>query len=230
VPHPSSPQSQSKASALQMPTTWSLPTQPGSDHPIGWPTINTSTIFGISAAIAGNVLISLALNTQKLAHKRVETAKKLRERGLQTSGSGHAHVNGNRTRPNRASVELDEEERIEDPTNDVFVATAVGPPGKPFASETEPLLGGPNSPRYNAGSRPHPPHRERRTSLREGNLSPVDVANETNVFSELTMTRYPKFSGKRRGSALGGDNGKESDYLKSKLWYALLWTPAFSSF
>ncbi|KAF8803680.1 DUF803-domain-containing protein [Phlegmacium glaucopus] len=42
----------------------------------GLPTMTTQTFIGISVAITGNILISLALNLQKLAHKRVETRKK----------------------------------------------------------------------------------------------------------------------------------------------------------
>jgi hypothetical protein len=39
------------------------------------PRITTRTFIGIVVAISGNVLISLALNLQKLAHKRVEERK-----------------------------------------------------------------------------------------------------------------------------------------------------------
>lgn len=38
----------------------------------GFPNLSGSTVAGISAAIAGNMLISLALNLQKLAHRRLE--------------------------------------------------------------------------------------------------------------------------------------------------------------
>ncbi|EIM88129.1 DUF803-domain-containing protein [Stereum hirsutum FP-91666 SS1] len=38
----------------------------------GFPNLSRSTVAGISAAIAGNMLISLALNLQKLAHRRLE--------------------------------------------------------------------------------------------------------------------------------------------------------------
>jgi hypothetical protein len=238
VPRPSlvrTPSSPSKAPALQMLTTWFLYNQPGSGQRIGWPIINTSTIVGISVAIAGNVLISLALNTQKLAHKRVEKANLQKFRELQTAnGTGHAHLNGNRPWPNRASVELDEDDRIpeEDPSDDVFGATTVGSPGESFALETEPLIGGLISSSYGAVSGPQPvcaqrAQRERRNSIREGAQSPVDFVNETSIFSDLARARHPKFVGKQRGNALGGDNGKEIDYLKSKLWYVLLWTLAF---
>lgn len=39
------------------------------------PKISTRTFIGILFAVSGNILISLALNLQKLAHKRVEKSK-----------------------------------------------------------------------------------------------------------------------------------------------------------
>jgi hypothetical protein len=39
------------------------------------PELSTATAIGITVAIAGNILISLALNLQKLAHRRVERAR-----------------------------------------------------------------------------------------------------------------------------------------------------------
>ncbi|KAF9469043.1 magnesium transporter NIPA-domain-containing protein [Collybia nuda] len=43
------------------------------------PRLTTATFIGIMIAITGNILISLALNLQKLAHKRVETRKRQNE-------------------------------------------------------------------------------------------------------------------------------------------------------
>ena len=39
------------------------------------PQVTTRTFIGIVVAVSGNVLISLALNLQKLAHKRVQERK-----------------------------------------------------------------------------------------------------------------------------------------------------------
>jgi len=41
----------------------------------GLPKLTVRTLVGIIIAVTGNVLISLALNLQKLAHRRVEEAK-----------------------------------------------------------------------------------------------------------------------------------------------------------
>lgn len=39
------------------------------------PKLNLRTAIGILIAVTGNILISLALNLQKLAHRRMEEAK-----------------------------------------------------------------------------------------------------------------------------------------------------------
>ncbi|KAJ7283838.1 magnesium transporter NIPA-domain-containing protein [Mycena rebaudengoi] len=50
------------------------------------PELTTGTVIGITVAITGNVLISLALNLQKLAHKRGEA-----ERLIEPAGSSSLH-------------------------------------------------------------------------------------------------------------------------------------------
>lgn len=50
----------------------SWPTLPQHVDQIQFPNITRATLAGITVAIAGNVLISLALNCQKLAHRRLE--------------------------------------------------------------------------------------------------------------------------------------------------------------
>ncbi|KAF4602260.1 hypothetical protein EYR40_005465 [Pleurotus pulmonarius] len=55
------------------------------------PKVSTATFIGITVAIAGNVLISLALNLQKLAHRRLEEDKAGRSEEL--SVRRHSHNN-----------------------------------------------------------------------------------------------------------------------------------------
>ncbi|KAI9447785.1 DUF803-domain-containing protein [Lactarius indigo] len=50
---------------------------------IEFPSVSRATVIGISVAVAGNVLISLALNLQKLAHARLEKARAERDHGLE---------------------------------------------------------------------------------------------------------------------------------------------------
>lgn len=56
---------------------------PGEDTPE-----RTASFIGIVVAISGNIIISLALNCQKLAHKRIEQAH--RDQRLRPSASGNA--------------------------------------------------------------------------------------------------------------------------------------------
>lgn len=51
-----------------------------------FPHFTTRTLVGIAVAISGNILISLALNLQKLAHKRVEREKAKENSNAATEG------------------------------------------------------------------------------------------------------------------------------------------------
>ncbi|KAH9062200.1 DUF803-domain-containing protein [Lactarius vividus] len=55
----------------------------GGIEDIEFPIVSRATVIGISVAVAGNVLISLALNLQKLAHARLEKARAERGHGLE---------------------------------------------------------------------------------------------------------------------------------------------------
>lgn len=52
---------------------------------------NTQSLIGITVAIGGNILISLALNCQKLAHKRLDLEK---QRRREPSAARHPGVTG----------------------------------------------------------------------------------------------------------------------------------------
>jgi hypothetical protein len=63
----------------------------GVGRDIDLPEITTATGIGITVAISGNILISLALNLQKLAHRRVDLARakaKLSRRQPISNGTG----------------------------------------------------------------------------------------------------------------------------------------------
>ena len=66
-----------------------LPTLPDLPQPdfSRLPSLSRATVAGISVAICGNVLISLALNCQKLAHKRLERERELIGIDLERNGS-----------------------------------------------------------------------------------------------------------------------------------------------
>ena len=53
---------------------WKYPFD-GTEDLFKLPKLDRATVAGISVAIAGNILISLALNCQKLAHRRLEVER-----------------------------------------------------------------------------------------------------------------------------------------------------------
>jgi hypothetical protein len=128
-----------------------------------FPQVKTATVIGITVAIAGNVLISLALNLQKLAHKRLEQANIEKTRiklakgqqkdnrpriGSANGGAGGGHSEG----PSLDETDKDLERTRTDPLeDDVFQA-------KPSLStvETQPLMQFPQTGQsrvnYGAGS------------------------------------------------------------------------------
>lgn len=60
-------------------------------------TESTASLIGIVVAISGNVLISLALNCQKLAHQRLEKERLARLRSLRCKPTGNNHSHEIRT-------------------------------------------------------------------------------------------------------------------------------------
>ncbi|KAK0191244.1 magnesium transporter NIPA-domain-containing protein [Armillaria mellea] len=180
--------------------------------------INTPTVIGISVAIAGNVLISLALNVQKLAHKRLD-AEKLSS--LNDSGRS-----GTRLKPqddvHSSGPSLNE--RDEDQETEVVGVARPDDESDIFRyPETVPLMS-PNG-RTNYGSSPSPrkPHKRsfteflsrprfgRRTQVPIVTI-PVDV-----VVEESASPQQNKFNENGRAEELEQNEG---DYLKSKLWWS----------
>lgn len=83
----------------------------------GLPTMTTQTFIGILVAITGNVLISLALNLQKVAHKRVESLKKALNNGKQprhSENNGYIDVSEGRASEGPSLNEHDEDQELLD--------------------------------------------------------------------------------------------------------------------
>ena len=170
----------------------------------GLPQFSPETIAGISVAITGNILISLALNCQKLAHRRLERDRQLRK----------TQLNGKATEPRHNGVNGSEQDGVlEDGEDDELTPTGlplrnVSPlHEQDEPSESDPLL--PHSPSESTSTRRAPRFRRllpwsRRRDPDEHSdhsLLPVDVEPPLN-------------SRIKRNKA----DGNESDYLKSKLW------------
>jgi hypothetical protein len=203
------------------------------------PEVTTKSVIGITVAICGNVLISLALNFQKLAHKRLdrEKALKARERELQT-----------RTNSAADAADSEEEEssqpttRMADPLPQVNLSASV------VVIETAPLLQHSQSEPSPTGygtSRAHSIKPSKRKVIsrlfpshaREGNTSnlmgvqevaeprnathallPVDGLANSTVDNELGLQNGNTSNGKEDGELMN-EHWNESDYLKSKLWW-----------
>lgn len=210
-----------------------------SDEPgIGLPHLTLQTIIGITVAIAGNVLISLALNLQKLAHIRLEKAQK------QARLERELHVSGDALRSRSPHDQR--------------------PSGDPAAcsheSETQPLIQGSSTSRSRAcygnstspgtrrddsrsrkstssarGRRPGQPSRKpsfvsRYIPFHLGQHGGVNEnVSHTQETLEIPVDVIPaerivatNGNGKRAPPSpeLWEEEGTESDYLRSKIWWS----------
>ncbi|KAF9815533.1 hypothetical protein IEO21_04533 [Rhodonia placenta] len=174
------------------------------------PHISQATFVGILVAISGNVVISLALNCQKLAHKRLERERE-QEQELQSQSPT--------TPGDNDSLATHHAQPIRSPRHTVTIL------------ETEPLLDVPDSPAsstYGTDSPPHTTHARPRKKrhvlsrlfLRKDDDHPYRDADASHLAVthallpvEVVPTRrdVPPKADKRDAS--------EGDYLKSKLWW-----------
>jgi len=187
----------------------------------GLPQFNRATIAGISVAISGNILISLALNCQKLAHRRLE-----KERELNRVGTSNNNQNGIKPslQDNSLQATESEENGALTPTGGILQLYNVSHPretdGSSAAavSETQPLLSPPE--RHDLPVRKRSLFKKIVSWSQRGehvhieptqSLLPVDV-----------ITVRPSNASEEETSSKGGEEDNdvnESDYLKSKLWW-----------
>jgi len=201
------------------------------------PTMTTQTFIGISVAITGNILISLALNLQKLAHKRVEIRKKALNNGKQP---GHSENNDyNDLSENRVSEDpsLDEHDEDRELLNfrreqmDVFSNSP---------SEIQPLIAFPESgstlqhygtdpsPGRSAVTKPSEVQRSTASRLLPTRFLSKKAASGRSIPPDDNMSEEGALQGlptiqKGLKIELEADyqkQGNESDYLKSRLWLA----------
>ncbi|KAK0468054.1 magnesium transporter NIPA-domain-containing protein [Desarmillaria tabescens] len=179
--------------------------------------INTPTVIGISVAIAGNVLISLALNVQKLAHKRLDAEKLSSLNNFGKDGAAKPQDDGHSSGP--SLNERDEDQEAEavgvvrpDDESDIF-----------RYPETVPLMSPNGQTNYGSSPSPRKPHKRsfaeflsrprfgRRPKVPMVEI-PVDVVVEGNASPQQN-----KFNENGRAEELEQNEG---DYLKSKLWWS----------
>ena len=200
-----------------------LPSTAGSVRGIGsiefgFPSISRAMAFGITFAVAGNILISFALNLQKLAHARLEEARAGRGHGLdvmdQEGGANHDVESAGIEVPRESGLppELEREARVWS-GNSSEASLTLG-----SGSETDPLM---------APVAPNAVHIHAVPTY--GALFPN--ADEIHVRRvESSPLRQPSKTAERPGTRAAAEftnrqihheSNNESEYLKSKLWYAL---------
>lgn len=203
-----------------MPSGWLPTTMKNGDSSIDFdfnlPNISRATITGIAVAVSGNILISLALNCQKLAHRRLEAEREAkREAAAKSNGDQHtAHSDisdGSYFPPDRRVNGSETSHR---------------------SSETDPLLGSSTSGLAHTSNGRTEVNRSFFSRLWNGRagraarkadrthvgathiLMPVDVVTVNGTSDSSHNSSHD--------SKPDGDedlhDGNESDYLKSKLW------------
>jgi hypothetical protein len=198
--------------------------------------VTAATVIGIAIAITGNVLISLALNLQKLAHKRVDVDKQARAEERQPTTRQNGVRGGNGEAAGRGGEYLTEDSEDgegpyteEQPEARALVHSPVTRSTSVPILETQPLLSQdinefPRS--YGAGSASsNPPLKPNRTPTlrfasqscfprsRDSAEAPHTLLPVDAILEESASSRAVK------GDLKAEENGSESDYLKSKLWW-----------
>lgn len=185
----------------------------GDGSEIQLPELDKRTVIGISVAIAGNILISLALNLQKLSHKKLAAAH------AELSNPQQERVGTVRLpAPMERVRELSYEDREED-TVEGELDTIRGPRLDSFEPESEPLL-----PRVSThGSTGRTTTKKHASLLRfffpAKGSHPVRQLPATP--RRQTPVRPPLMSRTNSNNTTSSSvvsSGNESDYLKSKLW------------
>lgn len=181
----------------------------------GLPYFDPATIAGISVAIVGNVLISFALNCQKLAHRRLELQRQQEDDSDDWKSRTQRSSNG----ANVLGIITNEDaEDQSTPPDDLIPPTIT-------VSESEPLISqGQTAPAYGSSKLSRttvkPPWYSRISPWRrrgsEDSVQLVDATVAIDVIAVRQNSPRGTASGRNEGSA----QTNESDYLKSKLWYA----------
>ncbi|KAF8165172.1 magnesium transporter NIPA-domain-containing protein [Crassisporium funariophilum] len=197
------------------------------------PKMTTQTFVGIMVAVTGNILISLALNLQKLAHKRVEKLKKAKNQGANRYGStppDHRVSDG----PSLNEYDEDQELHHAGGEPDIFSDSPIAqnpsesqplvafPDSEPLARDygTEPstITPGRQSPKVKRSLASRlVPFRSKKSRSGKKFLLPVDIMSEEAALHGLpTKPRTQRAQGDDDES----EQGNESDYLKTKLWWS----------
>lgn len=193
------------------------------------PKLTTAMIIGIVVAITGNVLISLALNLQKLAHKRIEARTSVHQRPSRENGKTNHGSSFTRSREHRRAAgpsldENDEDDLLRHPEES----------SQRDDTETQALFSIPNpsSPPSDYGATWREQHNFLTSDLEsrilpsgaDGDIQsqiissiPIDDVTEESALNDR-QGRGQK-SSSRKTAKVNLTEGNETEYLRSKLWY-----------
>lgn len=188
------------------------------------PELTTATFIGIVVAITGNVLISLALNLQKLAHKRIEAKFLARQKPPRQNGKNDddSSPNGRRERERRhaqgPSLDENDEDHLrthpeESSQNDNHPAGTQSLFPFPDTSSTIQDYGAISHNQQTSSGPPRSTYKD--PLLSQGSsLLPVDIVSEDSALNNQGPKR------KLHPEPLDATvEGNETAYLRSKLWY-----------
>lgn len=187
---------------------------------IEFPSVSRTTVIGITFAVAGNVLISFALNLQKLAHARLEVERAKLCSGSEAVGyKGYANAHGEAAGID-TQHELDLPPEVESEARVWYSSSSETSLPLVPRLETDPLMPLPET--TSAGFPPvTPTYGALFPGTNEGHVCGTDGS---------PLQRQPK-TAKQLGAGEDANRsahhrpineGQESQYLKSKLWYVLL--------
>ncbi|KAJ7047522.1 DUF803-domain-containing protein [Mycena alexandri] len=178
------------------------------------PEMTTATFIGISVAIGGNVLISLALNLQKLAHKRMEVEKQDRQ-ATPPLNNGASHPDeiseaGEYPQPEVAHVPLLEAAVLVSRRPDYGSTSR---PGSSTDLQDHEINVSPKKTLLSNLFRSKRQRAANGNASERTTLLSVDVITEEQAMAGRRPKREPE------DEPPEFEAGNESDYLKSKLWW-----------
>ncbi|KAF5333466.1 hypothetical protein D9611_002306 [Ephemerocybe angulata] len=189
----------------------------------GLPAISTQTFVGIVVAISGNVLISFALNLQKLAHKRTEQKRRLQAQETLKQDGHLDHVVPEEPHEEEQQAFEHEREQVHDRADAVNEAQAetLSLIVHPVVQVRDYGAASPGSDR-DASRGPEGPGLKRRSIIsrlipfksRKKQAFPIEIVTEQAVLHGLSHNTKQD---KSVDDASVDHN--EGDYLKSKIWW-----------
>ena len=172
---------------------------------INWPTFDSATAAGIAVAVLGNVLISLALNLQKLAHRRLELERS------PSPPSPHARdesgTDESLRTPTPLDIQPDPNPWSRSRSSQSLHNLHTPPLRTPAPGESQPLLRVMEASEHSYGTVDGSIH-EMRTHKKGGSWT---------VFLRWRARSEPQLNGGQQSPLEGEEGG--TNYLQSKLWF-----------